>query len=336
MNAELPPISYLVTAKYNVNSVGLKSLFRKAYSNDVFLDARNKAFDFYSATIEMLMDNKEISFNLKNQNTYFSKKSFHQIIEKCNNVMVDYKIPNDFNRGIQIYLRINEDIKLKNQTLKKDDLFLIESFNFLSPNEIQEIVKNQKLELEIYHRFKQDKSRIIRQFIFNKNGYFDEHFSLFTHHQFEGSGPHNIFKKEIEKEIKKSSIKEYQSLLKSENPLRIEFCKPKDLMFLAETVSAFLSSDEVCYISMKLPNQKYQFGNNKTMQGISMNFLQRKFVFDGRYIRFYTFSRRGKVYAFYRIDGKNCSGTVGFPVDDENTSYETYERTRFGNVLILD
>lgn len=336
MKTKLPPISYLVTAKYSKNSAGLKSLFHKVYSCADFHKARNKAFEFYSATIEILMDNKEISFDLNDAKIDFSKKPFHLIIEHCNNLEVNYKFPTDFKKGIQVFIRLNEDVDLKNRSFKKDELLLIESFNFLTPKEINEISQNQQTELEIYKHFNQKKNKTFRQLIFSDDGYFKEHFSLFTHHRFNGSRSHKIFQEQIEKQIEKSSTEQYLGLLKSENRLRIEFCKPENFDFLAETVCAFLNGNEVCYISIELPNTKYHFGNNKNMQQISMDFLQKKFVFNGHQIRFYTFSKNGKDYAFYRIDGENCKEKVGFPVDDEETRFEEYERTRFGNVLIFD
>ena len=331
----LPKITYVVTAKYTENKAGLKSLFRKSFNDDDFPNARNLAFDYYAACVEMLMDNREITFDGEGI-TDGTNENINLTLKNCNDFQVEYANVENFQRGIQIFLRINKDIKLRHKTLKEGDTLLLESFNFLNPEEIYEIAANQKTEIEIYNNNRQRKNWTFRHLIFNDKGYFEEHFSFFTHHIFHGSKSHQKLQVEIEKQIEKQAIAEYLQLLKNDNPLRIEFCKPEDLQSITETVCAFMNSDEVCYISIDLPKLKVHLGNNKTVQQIQMDFLQKKFVFDAQSIRFYSFSKNGNDYGFYRIDGKNCSSNVGFPRDEKETFYESYERARFGNILVMD
>ena len=92
METKLPLISYVVKTQFITNNSGLRRIHQQVFTNQDILFAREKAFEYYEAAINVLEREGEIWRD-----------------EKTNKII--YKNPENYLKGISIYIRINEDVK---------------------------------------------------------------------------------------------------------------------------------------------------------------------------------------------------------------------------------
>lgn len=112
MNKQNPLISYVVTTQFVENSVGLKTLHQKVFTDFDIPEARKKAFEYYDAAVEILHDEKEILTTEKGK--------------------IIYRNPEKFDRGLSLQMRINQDFKSFGIVDQKDTLYLIDTHFDLS------------------------------------------------------------------------------------------------------------------------------------------------------------------------------------------------------------
>ena len=92
METKKPLLSYVVKTQYVTNKAGLKTLYQKVFTDQNILNARKNAFEYYEAAIGYLQSENEI-----------------ETAENSGKII--YKNPENYDQGIGIYMRINEDVK---------------------------------------------------------------------------------------------------------------------------------------------------------------------------------------------------------------------------------
>lgn len=106
METKKPLLSYVVKTQYVINKAGLKTLYQKVFTDENILTARKNAFEYYEAAIGYL-------------------KSENEIETAENPGKIIYKNPENYDQGIGIYMRINEDNKKFGIADKTDTLYII-------------------------------------------------------------------------------------------------------------------------------------------------------------------------------------------------------------------
>ncbi|KQS92551.1 ATP-binding protein [Chryseobacterium sp. Leaf394] len=134
MHAQNPLISYVVTTQFVENSVGLKILHQKIFTDLDIPEARNKAFEYYDAAIEILHGESEII--------------------TTENGKIIYQNPEKFNRGLSIQMRINEDFKCFGIADKKDKHYLLDAHFDLSKTDQRKQQIGRSTEKKYYHLLK--------------------------------------------------------------------------------------------------------------------------------------------------------------------------------------
>lgn len=113
METKKPLLSYVVKTQYITNNVGLKTLYQKVFTDVNIIEARKKAFEYYNAAIQVLEGEDEIT------------KDSH-------NGRIIYKNSENYDQGIAIYLRINEDVNKFGIADKADTTYMIAGYFTLS------------------------------------------------------------------------------------------------------------------------------------------------------------------------------------------------------------
>lgn len=113
METKKPLLSYVVKTQYVTNKVGLKILYQKVFTDENILTARKNAFEYYTAAIEVLESEGEITKDPKAE-------------------IIIYKNPENYEQGIGIYMRINEDVSKFGIADKINTKYLIEAHYKLS------------------------------------------------------------------------------------------------------------------------------------------------------------------------------------------------------------
>lgn len=106
METKKPLLSYVVKTQYVTNKAGLKTLYQKVFTDENILTARKNAFEYYEAAIGYLKSENEIEGNDKSDK-------------------ITYKNPDMYDRGIAIYMRINEDVKKFGIVDQAETLYII-------------------------------------------------------------------------------------------------------------------------------------------------------------------------------------------------------------------
>lgn len=106
METKKPLLSYAVKTQYVTNKVGLKTLYQKVFTDENILNARKNAFEYYEAAIGYLKSENEIDGNDKSDK-------------------ITYKNPDMYDRGIAIYMRINEDVNKFGIVDQAETLYII-------------------------------------------------------------------------------------------------------------------------------------------------------------------------------------------------------------------
>lgn len=106
METKLPLISYVVKTQFITNNSGLRRIHQQVFTNQDILFAREKAFEYYEAAINVLEREGEIWRD-----------------EKTSKII--YKNPENYLKGISIYIRINEDVKKYDLADKENQMYLI-------------------------------------------------------------------------------------------------------------------------------------------------------------------------------------------------------------------
>ena len=135
METKLPLISYVVKTQFITNNSGLRRIHQQVFTNQDILFAREKAFEYYEAAINVLEREGEIWRD-----------------EKTSKII--YKNPENYLKGISIYIRINEDVKKYDLADKENQMYLI-NIHF-SLNEIlkRHIEQGKKIEKKYFDLLK--------------------------------------------------------------------------------------------------------------------------------------------------------------------------------------
>ncbi len=330
----MPFISYIVSAKYDENKVNLRTLNQKKFTSENFFESREKAFEYYESCIESLIDAEEIAFENSNLALPIHRKDLKSVIFKCNQENIEYKNQQNFCSGIQIHLRINQNLSMsENNVIAEGKKYLIQEFNCLDRNDLKNIENNLLMETKIYHRFKNQKNQLYAYNTIDENGYEKEIKTLFSYNRFLKSKASENFLQILKKNQKTTAEKEIAELLKSPNLLRFEQMKEHNIIELGQTVCAFLNGDEVAYIHLD-----YEVFP-AFLKGI-MDVLEDQFLEELTYVQLFDNVKIGrKNFAIIRVDGKNnrhdCTRVSAKP-SDNISDYEVYHRNQFGNVLIWE
>lgn len=147
MQTKKPLISYVVKTQYVTNYVGLKTLYLKVFTDENIVDARKKAFEYYNAAIHVLENEGEI-------------------IKDTNSEKITYKNPENYDQGIGIYLRINEDVNKFGIADKADTKYMIEARYNLSHREARSMKVGKETERKYFEllklKFEQEQNNKIR------------------------------------------------------------------------------------------------------------------------------------------------------------------------------
>ena len=106
METKKPLLSYVVKTQYVTNKAGLKTLYQKVFTDENILTARQNAFEYYEAAIGYLKSENEIEIDE-------------------NSGKITYKNPEKYDRGIAIYMRINEDVNKFGIVDQAETLYII-------------------------------------------------------------------------------------------------------------------------------------------------------------------------------------------------------------------
>ena len=134
MNKELPLISYIVTTQFIENKAGLKTLHKKVFTDFDIPNARKKAFEYFDAAVEILHSENEIL--------------------TTENGKIIYRNPENYDQGLSIHLRINEDYKKFGIIDLKDTHYLIDAHYNLSTTDQRKQQIGRKAEKNYYDLLK--------------------------------------------------------------------------------------------------------------------------------------------------------------------------------------
>lgn len=335
MNPKMPFISYVVSAKYNTNQVGLKSIHKKNFTEDNFSESRKQAFEYYESCIEILVDSGEITFENRNLNLPIKRENIKSLISYCNTETVKYKDSENFDCGIQIHLRINKNLSLsENNVIAEGKTYLIQEFNCLDLKTIQTIEENLLQEVKIYERFRNQKTNIYVYNTINENGYEKEIRTLFSYNRFLNSKACFEFKEKLTKKQKSIARKDIAELLKTQDAMRFEQMNEHHIIELGQTVCAFLNGEEMAYIHLNYDAQHPSFLK------ATLEVLREQFLENLPYVQLFDDLRiNRKRYVIFRVDGANSPHDitrVAPKPSNKIEDYEVYHRTPFGNVLIIE
>lgn len=113
MKTQKPLISYVVKTQYVTNNAGLKTLYQKVFTDENIVNARKNAVEYYNAAIYILEHEGEI-------------------VKDDNSGKIMYRNPENYDQGIGIYLRINEEVNKFGIADKADTKYLIKAhYNLL-------------------------------------------------------------------------------------------------------------------------------------------------------------------------------------------------------------
>lgn len=135
MQTKKPLISYVVKTQYVTNNAGLKTLYIKVFTDENIVDARKKAFEYYKAAIHVLENEGEIT-------------------KDVNSEKITYKNPENYDQGIGIYLRINEDVNKFGIADKADTKYMIEAHYNLSNREARSMKVGKETERKYFELLK--------------------------------------------------------------------------------------------------------------------------------------------------------------------------------------
>lgn len=143
METKKPLLSYVVKTQYVTNKAGLKTLYQKVFTDENISNARKNAFEYYEAAIGYLQSENEI-----------------ETAENSGKII--YKNPENYDQGIGIYMRINEDVKKFGIADKADTLYIIGGHFDLSnrdknrlklgKNREEKYFKLLKIKLDVNHK----------------------------------------------------------------------------------------------------------------------------------------------------------------------------------------
>ena len=106
METKKPLLSYVVKMQYVTNKAGLKTLYQKVFTDENISNARKNAFEYYEVAIGYLQSENEI-----------------ETAENSGKII--YKNPENYDQGIGIYMRINEDVKKFGIVDQAETLYII-------------------------------------------------------------------------------------------------------------------------------------------------------------------------------------------------------------------
>lgn len=333
-NPLMPFISYVVSAKFNENKVGLKTTHQKVFTSEDFYESRIQAFDYYEACVEMLMDVKEITLRDWELKLPLERNSVKSILFHSNKEIVKYKNPEEIKSGIQIHLRINRNLSMSvNDVIAEDKKYLIQEFNCLDMDSLKTIERNLLTELKIYERFKSQKFSAVEYLTIDEAGYEKYIRTLLSYNRFLNSSASVKFKEDLRKKQRITAGKEIEELLQNPNKIRFEQMNVHNIEELGKTICAFLNGDDVAYIHLNYADVKNPLFQKGIMGAIDDQFLE-----ELPYVELFSDVKiRRKRFIIIRVDGSSyphdCA-RVSAEISDDFEDYKVYRRNKNGNVLI--
>lgn len=282
MKTELPLITYVVKAKYITNNAGLKILHEQKFTNEEINIAREKALEYYDAAINVLTEMDEISTD-----------------QKTGKIM--YKNPEQFDKGIGLYMRINYDVKKSGIADKTDTRYLICAHYDLQAAEKRSLNFGNKIENQYAKLLKINLKEI------------DNSDLEFRAQQF--------YLNSIIPQLKRKTIEEIE-FIKFDNP-------ETDIDFLMQSACAFLNTNGGTIII----GQDENMNNNNALKNISvLNVVLKRLLeitFDGHKVGLKIEQKNPECINFLEI-------TITKSETETLYQNEYYERNRFGNMMDLD
>lgn len=135
METKLPLISYVVKTQFVTNNAGLKTLYQKTFTDENILIARKKAMEYYKAAIEVLESLGEISKD-----------------EICGKIV--YKNPDLFDKGIGVFMRLNQDYFKNGIADKANSMFPIDAHFSMNSREKSSLDFGKKTEQKYFDLLK--------------------------------------------------------------------------------------------------------------------------------------------------------------------------------------
>lgn len=224
MHKKIAPISYVVTCKYKHNNVGLKILHHKTFSDDDFAVSRKNAFDYVEAAIEFLK-NKDLSQN---------KKTWQ------NPSGINIHNKEEFDQGIKIYLRIN-------QNTNESEKYLIASYCTLDDKMREKILFGREKE-ELYWKVYQKEMPPIDEF-YTYFVHFEEQFQYLNSLKNESMESIEFVPYDIEYQIE--TIFECISAFANSSGGKIIFAQDKDFTKELDQKQFQSMSDKLCNIILQ-------------------------------------------------------------------------------------
>lgn len=132
---KLPLISYVVKTQFLTNSAGLRTLHQQVFTDDNIILARKKTMEYYNAAIEVL-------------------ESLGEISKDKNSGKIVYKNPDLFEKGIGVFMRLNQDYFKNGIADKANSLFLIDSHFSLNAKEKRNLDFGRKTEQKYFDLLK--------------------------------------------------------------------------------------------------------------------------------------------------------------------------------------
>lgn len=135
MKTQKPLISYVVKTQYVTNNAGLKTLYQKVFTDENIVNARKNAFEYYNAAVHILEQEGEIV-----KDDYSGK--------------IIYRNPENYDQGIGIYLRINEDVNKFGIADKGDTKYLIKAHYHLLGRDRKRLESGENTERKYFKLLK--------------------------------------------------------------------------------------------------------------------------------------------------------------------------------------
>lgn len=131
--------------------------FEEIFIHESPIIAREQAFDFYKNYATILEAHQELSYKPLNVEPLLSNTDFGGVVlEKYSVVYVSYSNPKLFDKGIAVYMVVQNPATIKKKTDQKDDRFLIHGIWNFDVSDIKEFTTGLTREFDYYINYKYD------------------------------------------------------------------------------------------------------------------------------------------------------------------------------------
>ncbi|SHG86955.1 Putative DNA-binding domain-containing protein [Flavobacterium micromati] len=150
-----PAIYYLIKGRYYYSTTLMKFIaFEKRFINQNPIEAREQAFSFYSNYATILEAHQDLSWKPLPGEPFIIKNNFSEtLVRKYSAVEVKYKDPSQYDKGIAIYMIVQNPIKYRNRVDQIGDRFLIHGIWNFDFEDIQNLKSGLIREFKYYMSF---------------------------------------------------------------------------------------------------------------------------------------------------------------------------------------